>query len=119
MGLEWGIKFKGVIEVLGPKVQRFNGSRFSGWVLLTIFGFLEIVDKPTNGCACASGLFVGVIEFIIGNVRFVQSDIKFTLHLSARAFGISQEPDEPGIGFGVEAFGDIVHDRIIFILSQP
>jgi hypothetical protein len=71
--------------------------------------FLKIVDEPTNGCACTSGLFIGAIEFILGNVSFVLSDIKFALDLGARAFGISQEPNEFGIGFGVEPLCNIVH----------
>jgi hypothetical protein len=27
---------------------------------------IEIVDKPTIGIACASGLLIGAIEFILG-----------------------------------------------------
>jgi hypothetical protein len=40
----------------GSAVSAFGG--FNGWALHTRF-VLEIVDKPKNGCAGASGLFKG------------------------------------------------------------
>jgi hypothetical protein len=93
-----------------PQLLRLLGSRFTVGHL-TIFIFLEIVDEPTNGSACSSGLLVDIFEFIGRYVLFIQGNIEFALDFRARPLGVSQEPDELRICLRIESLRNIMYVR--------
>jgi len=87
----------------------YSGSQFTvGY--FAFFIFFEIVDEPTNGNTCSSGLLVDIFEFVGQYVLFIQCNIEFALDFRARPLGISQEPDKLCICLGIETLGICIDD---------